>query len=99
MKYVQPDICHRVPIQGGELILSPAYDVVHFFPQIGGVMLKYWNSEGNGMSNVLMTPEMGYALADSCGLSIVERPFIMATEHEQLINWQTQSLKEGDFGL
>lgn len=97
--YIRPDMLMKVPIQGGELVLSPGYDVVHYFPPLGAMMLKYWNTDNNGMSNVLMTVESGAALADHCGLSVISRQFILASEHESLVDWQAGQLKDGDFGF
>lgn len=97
--YIRPDMLSRVPIIGGELTLSPGYDVIHVFRPLGAVMLKYWNTDGGGMSNVLMSEEQGMALGNIAGLAVVERPFILATEHEQLIKWQADQMRDSDFGF
>lgn len=99
MGYIKPDAIAKVPIIGGELLLSPGYDVLHYFAPLGAVMLKYWNQEGSGMSNVLMTEESGHALAEQVGLMIVERPFIFVSEHESLVQWRADNLNDGDYGL
>lgn len=97
--YVKPDMLTRVPIQGGELVLSPGYDVVHYFPPLGAMMLKYWNTDNNGMSNVMVSIESGTALSEHCGLSVVTRPFILATEHEALLDWRSRELTDEAYGF
>jgi hypothetical protein len=97
VSYIRPDALTRVPIIGGELSLSSAYDTVHLFQPLGAAMLKYWNSDG-GMSNVLMELDQALILSKVAQLALIERPFILASEHENLVNWRAQNLEE-DFGL
>lgn len=99
LNYIRKDTLSKVPIQGGELILSPGYDVIHHFEPLGAMMLKYWNTEGNTMCNVMIQPSSGLFLMEHCGLSIVDRPFILASEHEALISWQAEQMTDRDFGL
>lgn len=97
--YVRPDTLSRVPITGGELILSPGYDVLHHFEPLGAFMLKYWDTDKNNMSNVLLRGASALYLMVNCGLTVVERPFILASEHESLVQWQSDSITDADFGL
>jgi hypothetical protein len=99
VSYVRPDVITRVPITGGELKLSSAYDTVHLFQPLGAAMLKYWNTDGGGMSNVLMELDQALLLAKVGQLAIIERPFIMVSEHESLVGWRAANLNEGEFGL
>lgn len=95
--YIRADTLFRVPIEGGELRLSPAFDVLHKFDPLGAYVLKYWDSESHGMSNVMMTESSAKFLVSQAGLMVVERPFITASEHEALLSWTAQQLNEGDF--
>lgn len=94
MSYVQPDILSRIPIEGGELLVSPAYDVIHEFKPLGAYMLKYWNPENNGCSNVLLDRENATKLAAQTGLLIVQRPFIIASEHKIYLDWQVEQFDQ-----
>lgn len=99
MGYTQPDKITRVPIEGGELRLSTAFDVIHKYPPLGAYILKYWDSENRGMSNVLMTDSSAEFLVAHAGLLVVERTFITHSEHDALLQWQTSQLTDGQFGL
>lgn len=94
MWYIQPDRITQVPIQDGELRLSPAFDVLHKFEPLGAYILKYWDSDSHGMSNVMMTDASADFLVAEAGLMVVERPFITASEHDALLQWRTAQLSE-----
>lgn len=98
-RYIQPDRLTRVPIEGGELRLSAAFDVLHKFEPLGAYVLKYWDSDNGGMSNVMMTNSSAEFLVNQAGLMVVERKFITESENMALITWQANQLTDGDFGL
>ena len=98
MNYVRPDQITTVPIQGGELKLSVGYDVIHTFRYFGASILKYWSPDGV-MCNVMLNDDTAVALSEASGLMIVERPFMLASEHESLVTWRADNLSEGDFEL
>jgi hypothetical protein len=99
MSYVHPDKITRVPINGGELLLSEGYDILHFFQPLGVFMLKYWDQDGRGISNVMIDEENGFRLSEMTGTLIVPRPSIMRSEHEMIVQWRSDNLDDADFGL
>lgn len=94
MSYIRPDVVTKVPIEGGELVLSPAYDILHAFPPLGAYMLKYFKPDGTGMANVLLDRTNAEKLAHGAGLIVVERTFITASENEMLIEWQMEKFDQ-----
>lgn len=98
-EFVRPDQLIRVPISNGELLLSPAYDVVHRFQRFGTAMLKYYDQERRVMCNVpLNEPAMEF-LRNEVGLYVVDRPFMMESEHEAHVSHSADNLSDADFGL
>ena len=94
MSYIRDDFATKIPIQGGELILSPAYDILHYFPPLGAFMLKYFKPDGTGMSDVLLDRTNAEKLAHHAGLIVVERQFILRTEHERMVEWQLEQFDQ-----
>ena len=100
MKYIRPDCVTKLPIKGGgELVLSAGYDTVHLFQPLGAAMLKYWDPENSKMCNVLMDLDKALLLSKMGELAVVERPFILVSEHDSLVDWRASNLTEGEFGL
>ncbi len=99
MSYIQPDKCHQVGIEGGELLLSPAYDTVHHFKPLDFGLLKYWNQESGKMHNIALDAAGVEFLTAQCQLPLVEREFITEHEHEIYVTFSAQEMTEADFGL
>lgn len=99
MAYIRKDRLTSIPINGGELILSSGYDVIHLFNPLGKAMLKYWNQDSGGMSNVIMDMDNAVRLGHIADLSVVQRPFILASECEMIRNYEAENLNESDFDL
>lgn len=96
-RYIQPDMCFTVPIEGGHLLLSRSYDVLHHFAPLNAFILKYWNQETRAMCDVIMHPESAAFLIDKCGIGVLERDGISTTEHERLLEFQQGDLSALDF--
>lgn len=97
--FVRPDKIYEIPIQGGELKISPSCDFVHQFPN-GAWMLKYWDvdNEPPRMCNVFMDEAAAAFLIDSCDLDVLPRTFMGEQEHSQWIGWAAlHSLDDLDF--
>lgn len=94
--YIRPDLMFNVPIDGGELHISPAYDVLHSFPPLKAYILKYWNEATGKMMDLHLHDHSAEWLVDKCGLLVLDRPFITAYEHDKLIGWKADQLKDGD---
>lgn len=97
--YVRKDVVHRVPIQNGELLLSPSYDVLHHFQPLGVWLLKYWNQDSHTMCDVMLEDKAAKFLIDTCGIMTVERTFCGEFEHEHIVEWQANMLDETNLGL
>ncbi len=99
MNFVKPDRCFQVPIDGGELKISPSCDFMNHFPN-DAWMLKYWDVEHEPprMCNVFMNSASAQFLIDHCELEIVERKFMGEQEHSQWLGWASMyDLAELDF--
>lgn len=93
-----PDRLTRIGIEGGELLLHPGFDVVHYFPPLGSFMLKYFNEGGGGMSNVMMHEASARYIVAEAGLEIVNRGRMFDSEHDALMQWQVGNF-DAEFGL
>ena len=94
MSYVQPDKIYNVPIEDGFLHLSPAYDVLHHFQPIAAWILKYWNTESGGLSDVIMCEDSARFLIKACGIQVLERDSITEFEYERVLTWRTELLTD-----
>lgn len=88
MNYIQPDKLFTIPIQGGELNISPSCDVMHHLPN-DAWMLKYWDldSEPPKLCNVFMDSGAAAALIEMCELEVCERKVMRNEEHSQWVGW------------
>ena len=98
-EWIRPDKIHVVAIEGGELNLSPAYDVIHRWQRIGFNILRYWNMENNKMCNVALDDGGAEFLIQEVGLFAIARSEIFDHEHEIYLQWQSDTMTEEDFGL
>jgi hypothetical protein len=96
--FVRADVVHRVPIQGGELLISPSMDFLHHFPN-GAWVLKYWDSENDPprFCNVFMHEDSANYLVENCDVEVMPREFMGTAEHEQYLGWAATQLTELDF--
>lgn len=97
---VIPDSVTVVPITGGELRLHPAYDVVHRFEWLGFNILKYWNQEAGGVSNIAIDDQAAVFLHADVGIEVLQRRKISAHEYVIYQDWVASKLDEifgGDF--
>jgi hypothetical protein len=99
--FIRPDKCFQVPIEGGELKVSPSIDFLHYFPN-GAWMLKYFDGEHDPprFCNVLMTEQSAYWLMTNCGVEVMAREYMSESEHDQYLGWAaTHQLAELDFEI
>ena len=101
MSYVKPDVMYRVPIQDGELQVSPSHDFLHRFEAIGAWLFKYHNVDIDppAICNIPLTDEAAEFLIKSCGVEVCNRTFIGETEHEHWLDWKANEIQDLDFGL
>lgn len=101
-EYVRKDVIYRVPIQNGEMYISPSHDFLHRFERISAWILKYvaTDAENNQkVCNVPLTDFQASWLVENCGLEVVNRTFIGAEEHEHwLASQDSASSLEEQFG-
>lgn len=98
-EWIKPDKIHSVAIEDGELHLSPAYDVIHRWHQIGFNILRYWDMENGKMCNVAVDDGGAEFLMQAIGLFAIDRSDIFEHEHEIYLKWQADTMTEADFGL
>ena len=100
-EFVKDDKVYRVPIQDGELQMSPAHDFLHYFAPIGAWILKYLNAENNPptMHTLYLNNEQAEFLIENCELEVLHRKHIRYTEYQGWIEWLAGNLNEEDFGL
>lgn len=96
---IRPDTIVQVPIQDGQLMLSPAFDVLHYFKGFDTYILKYWGQDTQNMHNVMITNDGARFLLDRCGLYVVEREFMFRSEHDAHVAWQADQLDDHEWGL
>lgn len=98
-EFIRKDQIHRVPIQGGELMVSSSHDFLHHFSRNGAWILKYWesNHEPPRFHNVVLAEEAAHWLMENCDLEVCERRFMGEQEHEHFMQWQEVNLGELDF--
>jgi len=100
-EFVRKDQLYRVPIQGGELTVSPSHDFLHHWARNGAWMLKYWdaNNEPPRMVNLVMEEEAARWLMAACGVEMMEREFMGTMEHEHYMRWMESKMGELDFDV
>lgn len=103
-EWIKPDKIHTVPIEDGELHLSPAYDVLHRWQRLGFNILRYWDMNSGKMCNVALDDGGAEFLIQQVGLFAIDReagedPGIFEHEHEIYLKWQADTMTEADFGL
>ena len=91
---IVPDQVYRIPIADGELLLSPAYDILHYFPGLAAFILKYWNQEDGGICDIHLPEESAQFLKDECGILVIERNSITEFEFDKLISWRVSNLSD-----
>lgn len=101
MSYIKPDLLYTVPIDNGELHISPSMDFLHFFPPLGAYMLKYYDVDHvpPRMCNVMLNEDSARFLMDHCKVEVIFRESMGVEEHEQLLGWQAQELSDAAYGL
>lgn len=103
-EWIKPDKIHLVPIEGGELHVSAAYDVLHRWQSVGFNILRYWDMENGRMCNVAVDNGGAEFLMQQCGLFSIDREQppndgIFEHEHKIYIQWKSDTLTDEDFGL
>lgn len=98
-EWVKPDLVHSVAIEGGELHLSPAYDVLHRWQRLGFNILRYWDVDNDKMCNIAVDDGGAEFLVQEIGLFAIDRTDIFEHEHEIYLSWQADTMTEADFGL
>lgn len=103
-EWIKPDKIHTVPIEDGELYLSPAYDVLHRWQKFGFNILRYWDMENGKMCNVAIDNAGAEFLIQAVGLFAIDREQpphdgIFEHEHEIYLRWRADTLTEADFGV
>lgn len=98
-EWIIPDKIHLVPIEGGELALSPAYDVIHRWRRVGFNVLRYWDMDNGKMCNVALDDAGTDYLVQEVGLFTIPRDKIYDHEHKMYIDWKTETMTDSDFGL
>ena len=98
-EFIFEDVIHRVPIDDGELLLSPAHDFLHHFQRNGAWILKYWNSQAEPpcFNNILMCQESAEFLIEHCDIEVLERQRMGSQEHEHYMRFCEDQLGELDF--
>ncbi len=98
-EFVRPDVIHRVPIKGGELLLSPSHDFLHHWRRNGAWMLKYVNMESDPPSfhNVILGEEAAQFLIQECGIEVCYREYMGTQEFNHYLQWQEMNLDQLDF--
>lgn len=86
---VRPDQIFTVPIQGGELRISPSTDILHYYPWLDQWLLKYWDLEHEPprFCNVVMATESAEWLVTNLDLEVCARTFITESELEHVRSW------------
>lgn len=97
--FIRKDRVYEVPIQGGELLLSPSHDFLHHWARNGAWILKYWDSasEPPKFHNVILAEESAHWLMENCGIEVCERQFMGTQEHDHYLQWQETQLDDLDF--
>ncbi len=98
-EFIRPNRMYGVPIQGGELKISPSHDILHHWMRNGAWMLKYMDQgpEGVNMKNVVLHQEAAEWLITHCDLEVCERTFMSVDGHEHYLQLQEGSLSDLDF--
>lgn len=98
-RMIVPDRLFRVPIEGGELCLSPSYDFLNYFPFVGAYILKYFNQEAQppALCDVMLSERSAKWLMDTCGIECLERKTMSVSEHDRWIEWSSMQL-EAEYG-
>lgn len=102
--WIKPDKIGLVPIEDGELHVSPAYDVIHRWRSLGFNLLRYWDMQNGKMCNVALDNAGAQFLMDQAGLFEIDREqepnnYIFVHEHELYLKWAAETMTEADFGL
>lgn len=99
MSYIQPNKLFQVPIVGGELTISPAFDFIHHFGPLGAHILRYWDSDNKTLHDIPLSAEAAGFLVAKCELEVVERVRIYEAENNNIVDYRAKYLSEEDFGL
>ena len=91
---ILPDQIKQVAIEGGELYLSPAYDVLHRWQHLGFTMLKYWNHDTGKMCNIPVDEAGAEFLQQEIGLLALPRDDIYDHENEIYLEWTASQLDD-----
>lgn len=99
-EFIVPDVIYKVPINGGELFISPSCDFLHHFPN-DAWMLKYWNTDEQppSLHNVFMHEDSAQFLQNKCKVEVLERKRMGQEEHEQYLGWAATQLADLDFDI
>ncbi len=81
------------------LQVSLGHDVLHHFEPLGLFVLKYWDGESAGTSNLLIPGEHADSMIHTMGLPVVEREHITEAEHNQIINYQASFITDSMFDI
>jgi len=100
-EFIRKDRVYEVPIEGGELLVSPSHDFLHHFARNGAWILKYWEANANPpkFNNVLLNEDSARWLMEHCELEVCERQYMGEQEHDHYLQWQETQLDELDFDV
>ena len=94
---IRPDQLYKVPINGGgELTISPAYDILHYFPWLDCWILRYWNTDKQPsvMTNIMMANADAERLISNLDMEVCSRTFITASEIEMVREFGAAALEQ-----
>lgn len=97
MSEIRPDKIYQVPIEDGELYLSPQADHLHRWANLGFNILRYWNTDESTMHDVVMGDDSADNLERHAGIFSIPRTYFFTSEYEMYLDFKAEDLSDLDF--